>query len=114
MNNLVLVEVVETNEDLDGKSLYQVKRKALEVVHFDEFIEVDRKHFESDTEMLSEQELVMSSDYVFLVLGVMFVQVLYQSGLHQSLLIQPLLVFKNLEGYVALLLVIVASKNHAK
>ena len=92
MYYVVLAEVVERYEYLDSESLYQVKRETLEMIHLDELVQIHREHFEGDHEMLSEKKLVRPPDDIFLIFGITFVQMLYQSRFHQTLLVQPLLV----------------------
>lgn len=58
MNDTVLVQVVKGDKDLDCESFDKIQRKALEVIHLDELIQVDREHFKCDHEMLPEVELV--------------------------------------------------------
>ena len=41
MHDVVLAHVVQRNEDLDGEALDQTQRKAQEIVHLDEVVEVD-------------------------------------------------------------------------
>lgn len=47
MDYVELLHVVQRDEDLDGESAGQTLRDALEIVHFDEFIQVHRKHLKS-------------------------------------------------------------------
>jgi len=63
------------------------------VIHFDEFVEIDREHLESDHEVLPEHKLVHSPNDVLLVIWVLFIQVSDQLGLHKTLLVQPFLIF---------------------
>jgi hypothetical protein len=74
MHNVVLAHVVKRNQDLNREPLNQRQRKALEVVHLDEIVEVYGEQFESDDEMLSEYELVQFLNNVLFVVGVFFVQ----------------------------------------
>ncbi len=70
-----------------GESLNKVQRESIEIVHFDEFIEVYGEHFKSNDQVLAEDELVQSPDDVLLVIRVQTIQRLYQLGLHQTLLV---------------------------
>lgn len=92
MHDVILRQVVQRYEYLNGEALDEIEREALEVVHLDEFIKIDGQHFESDHEMLPEVKLVQSANYVLLVLGVLVVQVLYQFCFHKALLVQSFLI----------------------
>ena len=111
MNDVVFAQVVERDKNLNCEPLDQVEGESLEVVHLDELVQVDREHLERYHEVLSEHELVKSSDDVLLVLGVSVVQVPDQLGLDQTLLVQPLLVLEDLERAVLLFLVVVALEH---
>lgn len=114
MNDTVLIQIVEGNQDLDCKSLDQIKREALEMIHLNELVQVDREHLEGDHEVLSEVELVHSTDDVLLVLRIFFIQVLDQFCLNQSLFVESFFVFQYFKSTVLPLLVIIAFKNDAK
>ena len=45
MHNIVLRQVIQRDEYLNSKSLYQVQGEPLEIVHLDKFVQVDREHF---------------------------------------------------------------------
>ena len=45
--------------------------------------------------MLSENELIITSDNILLVLGVLFVERFNKFGFNESLLVQPLFVLKD-------------------
>ena len=75
VDDLVLPHVGETDQDLDGEASDQVLGDALEVVVFDEFVEVDGEHFEGDAEMVSPEEVFAHFDDVFVVVGVVDLEV---------------------------------------
>jgi hypothetical protein len=114
MDDAVLVEVIKTDEDLDGEPFDEVEGESLEVVHFDEFVEVDRQHFESDDQVLPKHKLVQSLYDIFLVLRVVVVQVLYQFSLNQALFVKSLFVFEDFYGHELFLLMVIALEHCSK
>ena len=58
--------------------------------------------------MLSEHELVQSSDNVFLIFRVIVIQVFDQLCFNQALLIESLFVFEDFDGDILFLFVIVS------
>lgn len=86
----------------------------MEVVHFDELVQVDGQHLERDDQVLPEDKLVQPFDDVLLVLRIVIIQMLHELGLNQSLLIQPLLVLQDLQRHVHLFLVVIAPQDLAK
>jgi len=114
MNNIVFGQEVERYQNLDGEPLDQVERKTLEVVHLDELVEVDRKHFEGDHEVLPKHKLIQPPDNILLVFRVLVIQVLHQFGFHQSLLVQPLFVLQDLKSAVLFVFVVKALENDSE
>ena len=64
--------------------------------------------------MLSEQELVKSTDDVLLVFWVIVIQMFDQFSLYKSLLVESLLVLQNFESNVHFFLVIICSEYHTE
>lgn len=96
MNDVIFGQVIQRYEYLNSEPFDEIEREALEVVHFDEFVQVYGQHFERYHKMLSEVELVQAANNVLFVLRILVVQVLYQFRFHQALLVQPLFVFQDL------------------
>jgi hypothetical protein len=69
----MFTHVEQSNEDLNRKALDQVKGEALEVVHFNEFVQVNRQHLKSQHQVLSKYEVLMLFNDVFLVFRVVLV-----------------------------------------
>ena len=86
----------------------------MEIVHLDEFIEVHGQHLESDHQVLAEQKLIQSSNYIFLIFFVLIIQMFDKLGFDETLLVQPLLVFENFKSHVLFLLVIVTFEHDAE
>ena len=78
MHDVVLAHVVQRNEDLDGEALDQTQRKAQEIVHLDEVVEVDTEQFKGEDEMLAEDEVIQALHNVLLILWVVTIQSLNQ------------------------------------
>lgn len=114
VHDVVLAEEVKRYKDLNSEPLNQVQREAIEVVHFDKFVEVHGQHFKCNHEMLAERELVQAADDVLLVLSVVVVQVLDKLGLDEALLVQSGLVLQDLQSDVLLVLVVVGLQNHTE
>lgn len=88
----MFLHIEEGNENLDGESLDEIERKALELVHLDKLIKVDGEHLEGHAEMASEDELVGLAYDVLLVLWVVLVEMIDQLGFDQALLVESFLV----------------------
>jgi len=74
MHNTVLSHVVQRDQYLNSESFYQRQVEALEIVHFDEIVEVDRQEFKRNAKMLSAYELLKFLNNIFLVIRVLFIQ----------------------------------------
>ena len=114
MHNIILAQKVQGYQNLDGESFDQVEGKTLEVVHLDEFVQIDREHLECDHEVLAEDELVNAANDVFLIFFILVVQVLDQLGLDQALLVETLLVFEYLKADVGFHLMVEALEDDAE
>lgn len=73
MDYVVLIQVVKGYQNLNCKSFDEVQAKSLEIVHFNELIQVYREHLKCDDQMLAEQKLIESFDDVFLVFWVVVI-----------------------------------------
>ena len=74
MHDVVLTHVVERDQDLDCKPLYQTQREALEVIHLDEVVEVDTEQFKCQNQMFSENEMVKPFHNILLIFRIMSIQ----------------------------------------
>lgn len=74
MDDVELFHIVKGDEQLDGKAANEPFRDALEVVHFDEFVEVHAEDLKCQNQVLSEDQRLHDLHDVFLVFRVMFLQ----------------------------------------
>ena len=93
-------------QKLNGKSADESDRHSLEVVAFDELVQVHAQHLEGEDQMLAEDKLFLYANDVLFVLWIVVSELLQNLGLDQTLLVQPLLVSENLQRNVLLVLVI--------
>ena len=114
MDDVVFSHVVQRYQNLDSKPLYQRQRKALERVHFDKLVKVDREQFKRDDQVLSEHKLVKQLNDVLLVFRVILVQSFDQFDLNQTLLVKSLFVLEDLQGNKLLVFVVVYSQHNTK
>ncbi len=76
MNDIVLLQVLEGVEELDGESPNQTERQPVEVVQLQEVVEVDTHELEGDAQVLPEYHIVLHVDNVHSIVGVVVSQVL--------------------------------------
>jgi len=107
VDDFVFLHIEEGNENLYGKSLDEIERKSLELVHLDKLIKVDGEHLESHAEMASKDELVGLAYDVLLVLWVVLVEMIDQLGFDQALLVESFLVPEHFEGHKFLVSMVV-------
>ena len=88
----MFTHVVKGDEDLDGEPLDQTQAEPLKVVHLDEVVEVDAEQFESQDEMLAENEMIKAFHNILLIFWIVLIQSGDQLRFNQTLLIQPSLV----------------------
>lgn len=75
----------------------QLGSEASEAVSLDELVEIDRKEFHSDAEMISEVERFGHLDDVELLVGIPLGQAFQNLDLDQSLMMESLLVPNQLD-----------------
>ena len=92
MHNVELLHVMERDKYLNGESADEPFRDALEVVHLDELVQVHRQHLEGENEMLAENESLHDSHNILLILWIVLFELVEDTCLDQTLLIQPFLV----------------------
>jgi hypothetical protein len=109
-----LKHVVQGLQDLNTKSLGQGYGKSLEIVVFNELIQIDAQHFKSDANMRPESIVVPNSHNVLAVFMVLISKCLQDFDLNFSLLMEFFPVFQNLDGHMLFSLVIKASQNDTK
>lgn len=64
----------QSNQHLNSESFDQVKRESLEIVHLYKLVEVHTKYFEGDHQVLSEDEMIILFDDVFLIIRVILIK----------------------------------------
>ena len=92
MHYVKFFHVVKRHQDLYGESANKTFRNSLEVVHFDEFVEIHGEHLEVEDQMFPEDESFDYSDDVFLVVRVSSLELLENASFDEALLVQSLFV----------------------
>ena len=87
MDNVILAKVIQRYEYLNSKPFDQIQGESLEMVHLYELVQVYTQHFKNDHQMLSEIELINSSDDILFVVEIFIIQMLNQFSLDQSLFV---------------------------
>ena len=78
MDNVVLPHIVQRDQDLYRKSLYQAQGEALKIVHLDEVVKVDTEQLECQNEVLSKYEMVKPFHNILLIFWIMSIQSFYK------------------------------------
>ena len=102
------------DEDLDGEAFDQVQGKALEIVHFYEFVHVNAQQLEGQAQVVAEHELRYLAHNVFLVVLVVSVKDVDQLCLDKALLVKSLFVPQDLHCYKLFGLVVKTSEHNAE
>ena len=76
MHNAMLFHKEERDQNLYSKSLDQIQRKALKVIHLYELIEIYREQFKCQAEMIPENELSSLFYDVFLIIRIITIKVI--------------------------------------
>lgn len=74
MHKVVVRLELQRLQNLNGEASDQVLRDSLEVVLFEEIVQVDREQLEGDDQVLAEDHVVLHAYNVVLVVGVGTVQ----------------------------------------
>lgn len=116
VDDLLLLQKNQRGQDLLAETTDQTQREALELVCFDELVQVHAKQLRGDAKMASEVEALCKVDHTVLVVGILntfvsnllhplslmptypFAKLLENVDLNQSLLVEPLLVTNDLDG----------------
>lgn len=80
-----------------GKAAYQCRCKANETVSFDQLIKIYAEQLHSNAQVVPEVEMLCHFDHMMLFLSIPFAQVVKNLDLHQSLVVESLLVPDNLD-----------------
>jgi hypothetical protein len=99
---------------LDGESLRQGHRKALEIVVLNELVQIDTQHFESNTHMTSKSKVFLNSDNIFAVIVVCISKCLQYFDLNFTLFMKFFPILQDLDGHMLLFFVIKASEYYTK
>ena len=108
MDNVFITHEFQSLQNLDGESSNQTEWNTLEVISFDELIQIDWKQLESNQQVTPEVAVILYANDVVLVVRVFCLQVLHYVQLHGGLVRIFLLVSDDLDGDGLLRLVIVA------
>jgi len=108
MNDLVLLQVLKSIEQLDGEPPYQVVVKPIEVIHLQKLKEVHAQELKRNAQMLPEYYVVVHMDYVHDVIRVILFQEVKNLQLDPSLILVLFLVLHNLHSNLFLRLMIKA------
>ena len=83
----------------------------LEVIVFNEFVEVDRKGFKCNAEMIAEVEVAVDSNDVTPMLFIHCHEVFEDLHLHQCLMMEPFLISYHLQRHYHVLLMVKAFQH---
>lgn len=108
------LHVVQCLQDLDGESLRQGHRKALEIVVLNELVQIDTQHFESNTHMTSKSKVFLNSDNIFAVIVVCISECFQYFDLNFTLFMKFFPILQDLDGHMLLFFVIKASEYYTK
>jgi len=96
VHNRELEHVIKGLQYLNGESFGQSHRKSLEIIIFDELVQVNTQHFEADEHVTAEGERVFYPHNIFGILMVLLLERLQNLDLNFTLLVQFLPVFQYL------------------
>ena len=70
MYNIFIFKVFQSVKQLNSEPSNQSQRQAFEIIHFEEFVQVDRHKLEWDAQMRSEHGIVLHVDDIHCVVHV--------------------------------------------
>ena len=114
MDDIVLLHVVKRYQQLDRETPDQANADSLKIVALDELIQVHTEHLKREDQVLPKDKLLLDSDDVFLIFGVVIAQLVQDFGFNQTLLIESLFVSQNLKSDSFALLVVIALEDLAE
>lgn len=97
MDYVILAQVPQSNQQLNGKSTHKALRNSLEIIELYKFIQVHGEHLERQDQVLAENKTVEKSDDVTFVVGILLVQALENASFDQPLFIKTLFVPQDFE-----------------
>lgn len=106
VDDAVLVQGVETLQDGVGELPDQQEAEALELVLFDELVQVHAEQFKGHADVVAEREVLQHVDHVHARVLVLLPQVLQDADLLCCLPVEALLVADHFQRHVVLTLVI--------
>ena len=109
MNNLKLLQVLQSIEQLYGESTDEIVIKSIEVVDFQELKQIHWQQLESHAQMLSENNIVLNMDHIHYIFLVVLPEILQYFELNTGLIVVFLLILNNLHRQLPLLFVVNAS-----
>ena len=114
MDDFVPVESVQALQQTVGKLPHQLKRKPLELVLLDQFVEVDGHQFKDNAGVASKDEAVLDVDNIGCVCLIFSQQLLQDLDFSLGLLKEPLVIAHNLKSRVLLGFMIIDLENLTK
>lgn len=106
VDDAVLVKRVETLQDGVGELPDQQEAEALELVLFDELVQVHAEQFKGHADVVAEREVLQHVDHVHARVLVLLPQVLQDADLFRRLPVEALLVANHFQRHVVVTLVI--------
>lgn len=76
VDHILFAEILKSLKDLDCKSTNEREWDTLEVVVFDEFVQINREKLERNNQVLAELAAVLNLDYVICIIRILVLQVL--------------------------------------
>ena len=108
MNDCMIALELEGLQNLYSESADQARGNSLEIVLLDEFVKIYAQELKGDKQVLSENVEIQNADDVVFIVFVAALEILEQSELNASLVLEPLLVADHLDGHHLLILVVKA------
>jgi hypothetical protein len=98
MDHSLLSQESKCCKELDCEASDKSKRDTLEIVVFDELVEVDTKQLKGDAQMITEVEVIIEVHDIGGVLGVPLSELLQNAHLYKRLMMKPFLVPNDLDS----------------
>mmetsp|Transcript_48637 Transcript_48637/g.125284 ORF Transcript_48637/g.125284 Transcript_48637/m.125284 type:complete len:217 (+) Transcript_48637:637-1287(+) len=114
MDDVLLLQKSQGRQQLDGKSPDETQRNPLEIVVFNELVEIYAEQLEGDAQVVPEIEVVHHVHHIRGALDVALAQVLEDLHLDQRLVVKSFLVPDDLASHLSIRFVVESSDHLAK
>lgn len=114
MNDLKLLKILQSIEELDSKPPDEVVIETIEIIYFEKFEQIHRQKFKAHAQMFSEYDVVVDMNDIHYIFGIMLFQILQDLEFDTRLVIVLLFILDDLNRYVLFLLVINASQRSSE